>query len=240
MVESVLVVGPFGLVNGLLNHPLQLVLEGVNLLLLLHQLLLQLLLGLLEQNQDSPDKVDDRYDDVEQKPGVDVVEKFQRAALGVAAGSCERFDEEEEDDGDKLDGEEIVEGEVAFEVPLDDVRAGVFYQQHEIDYLPVHLYLEYLTHDQVDRIGNQVRKGEVVTLFQCVQPIVYFHQEHPTTMKNSSKQHYQHPEYQQTGKIPQKVYETLLLLIFIQLISQNISNIGPPVLVAEDLRMPVV
>ena len=57
--------GPFGLVDSLLDHPLQLVLEGIYLFLLLHQLLLQLLFGLFEQDQDGPDEVDNRDDDVE-------------------------------------------------------------------------------------------------------------------------------------------------------------------------------
>ena len=113
--------GSFGLVDGLLDHPLQLMLEGVDLLLLFHQLLLQFLLGLLEQNQHGPYEVDDGYDDVEQKSSVDVVEKLQRATLRVATRSSQGLNQEEEDNGDQLDGQEVVEGEVTFEGSLCDV-----------------------------------------------------------------------------------------------------------------------
>ena len=124
-----------------------------------------LFLGLSEENHDSSDEVDACRDDVEEEASVYVVEKLNGAWLWVTAGSCEGFYQEEEEYWDELYGEEVVEGEIASEVSLVDVGTWVFDPYHACYYLVVQLYLEDLADYEIDGVGDEMGKGEVVSFF---------------------------------------------------------------------------
>jgi hypothetical protein len=87
------------------------------------------------------------------------------------------------------------------------------------------LELEDIGDDEVDAIGEEMGKRKVTAL-EVVERIVDVYQEHTASVEYCTEEDSQHGKYQQADEVPQKDEEAFLVLELVNLIRQDIPDVG--------------